>query len=939
MGVVSSRELTPAEQSLLTHGLSFAPTPHSVPWEQLCFRFDSAFRQMTGEEPALDIPNEDEDDCPTDDLATSVSSPPPSPTPPVSPLSPPSSQIRDTVPCVRAAVQAALLAYELKPRHNLSKAEQFALDALLHDDSLVILPADKGNVIVVLNFDDYVGKCRQMVLAANDTYSPVDASSLKHFSSTFNASLRQMLHKGLISDSFFRSVRCHSPEFSLFYGLPKIHKIENIKQLDRTTVLSALKFRPIISACNSVTFRLQKQLVPLLRLLEDHDSVSSTVLNVYEFIDRVRGRHLASHVLVKFDIDSMFTSVPVAECLDLIFSRLKPLEATIKEKFGLTPETVLSLVKLCGTVLFRLPSGECFEQIIGFPMGGPISPLVCSFFVHSIETKALSSWIGPPPSWWYRYVDDVSSTIPLDSIEPFLAHLNRIHPAIKWTVEVEKDGTLSFLDCLIIRDGDSLKFSLFKKPTSTSRFIDASSCHAVQHKRAWILTSLYRIDHVADEEFRGHLREQLRGTAKINGYSSKFVDDCFQRFDLRPSRSAADPAKPLLPFVCIPYLPGLTDHLRHLCRDLFTVVSRPCTLWNLFIRKVKFREASASGEVYIRKCADCPMEYTGESGLGMNKRNAQHDAAIDSHPSKSAVAWHAVTHQHSFLPPVCLRKIHSLPQRRFTEALYGRICPPSKSINMECSAAGIKDGDRSPGHLWDIDAGWIIIAHAKKLRLNVEKTLSSRFDPAPQKPSSVFVPCDSSLSCFLPQLEALPPPVREQAPAHDSVEPCPFVLGAEVWTLCLSNQNKSRAYAGKIVSCSPLSVQYRTGTTESDVPFWRLRSKLGRVPPRPWAVFPPLISPLNFDSPPPKTAPKRKHDSSDSDTEASPPKSSVVGKTVFVDQCLDPQHATHWASPLRPRSIRSERFVSCAHGFCKYCCSLHCRTHSLSCRYHSHSDE
>ena len=36
----------------------------------------------------------------------------------------------------------------------------------------------------------------------------------------------------------------------------------------------------------------------------------------------------------------------------------------------------------------------------------------------------------------------------------FLEHLNKVRPYIKFTVELEKDGRLPFLDCLLEVDND-----------------------------------------------------------------------------------------------------------------------------------------------------------------------------------------------------------------------------------------------------------------------------------------------------------------------------------------------------------------------------------------------------------------------------------------------------------------------------------------------------
>ena len=58
------------------------------------------------------------------------------------------------------------------------------------------------------------------------------------------------------------------------------------------------------------------------------------------------------------------------------------------------------------------------------------------------------------PRFWKRYVDDTCCIMKEDEAEPLLNHLNSVCPTIKFTMELERDGSLPFLDTkLIRRDG------------------------------------------------------------------------------------------------------------------------------------------------------------------------------------------------------------------------------------------------------------------------------------------------------------------------------------------------------------------------------------------------------------------------------------------------------------------------------------------------------
>ena len=331
------------------------------------------------------------------------------------------------------------------------------------------------------------------------------------------------------------------------------------------------------------------------------------------------------------------------------------------------------------------------------------------------------------------------------------------------------------------------------------------------------------------------------------------------------------------------------------------------------------------------------MEYIGETGFGMQQRNAQHDAAIKSGDSrKSAVAWHSITHGHSFSPPVCIRRISSLPHRRFVEALLGRTCPSSKSINFECSASGIKDGDRSPGQLWNIDAGWLVLAYAKKIRSLVEKRLSGDTALPPSSPAP-FIPYDSSLASFLPNVVAPPPAVGSSSgsPSLPTISlPPSHSVGDDVWILC-STPRGPRPYAGRVIYLSPLTVEFRNKAVESSISSCRVRPKSSRIAPPPWSTTSEKLPPL--PSPPPPPPKKKRPNDGEVSSDSDPGPSRPLSKTACVDRCLHPKHDERWSAAQHSRLIRSQRFVDCDHGFCKFCCLIHCRDNHSTCRYHHHS--
>ncbi len=78
-------------------------------------------------------------------------------------------------------------------------------------------------------------------------------------------------------------------------------------------------------------------------------------------------------------------------------------------------------------------------------------------------------------------------------LEDFTAHINAIHPAIRFTREEEEAGVIAVLDAKITRKEDRLLlFSVYRKPTHTDHYLQFGSNHLLQHKLGVIRTLVHR---------------------------------------------------------------------------------------------------------------------------------------------------------------------------------------------------------------------------------------------------------------------------------------------------------------------------------------------------------------------------------------------------------------------------------------------------------------
>ena len=89
-------------------------------------------------------------------------------------------------------------------------------------------------------------------------------------------------------------------------------------------------------------------------------------------------------------------------------------------------------------------------------MGSPLSPVIVNFFMEYFEKRAIEQ-APHKPMCWFRYVDDTFVILPhgKQRLGEFLNHLNGIHRNIQFTMEIEEEGHLPFLDIDIYRKPDS----------------------------------------------------------------------------------------------------------------------------------------------------------------------------------------------------------------------------------------------------------------------------------------------------------------------------------------------------------------------------------------------------------------------------------------------------------------------------------------------------
>ena len=149
--------------------------------------------------------------------------------------------------------------------------------------------------------------------------------------------------------------------------------------------------------------------------------------------------------MASFDIKSLFTNVPLNEtveiCINESFTNTEIVNGFNRTQFK-------NFLKLAVNDCIFLFDGKTYKQCDGVAMGNPLGPTMANAFLCYHE----KIWLRDCPTdfkpiFYRRYVDDTFVIFRLkEHIPLFLDYINSKHNNIKFTVEIEQEQKIPFLD-------------------------------------------------------------------------------------------------------------------------------------------------------------------------------------------------------------------------------------------------------------------------------------------------------------------------------------------------------------------------------------------------------------------------------------------------------------------------------------------------------------
>jgi hypothetical protein len=400
--------------------------------------------------------------------------------------------------------------------------------------------------------------------------------------------------------------------------------------------------------------------------------------------------------MVSFDVVALYPSIPIPKALEVIRERLT-CDPTLESRTKWTVDQIIALLNIALETYFKTLDGTIYKQHDGTPIGKSISGPIAGIYMNWFEESfILCDSAQFKPAFWKRYRDDIFLIWQEDhhSLQDFLVYLNSHEPKIQFTMELESNNQLPFLDLLISRNDCSLSTSIYRKPTHTQCYINWRSNHSKSMLLGTLKGLIHRA-HLLTDKKEDLLRELLllEDVFIANGYPEKLVkktveeswsSELFKAVNHNKA-SALSPTE-FFNILHAPFVEGFSHKVQRELRKVNVgfVPQKGITFQSLIC---KLRPSSPlekqKNVVYGIRCSTCNLWYIGETSQRFETRRKQHQGDIRRGNSANAFFCHLKDFpQHSIdWENFMFFKTEQIwDKRKFTESIIINAMNPAKEL-------------------------------------------------------------------------------------------------------------------------------------------------------------------------------------------------------------------------------------------------------------------
>jgi hypothetical protein len=348
----------------------------------------------------------------------------------------------------------------------------------------------------------------------------------------------------------------------------------------------------------------------------------------------------------------MYSNIPVKETL-LITKNL-----LIQNGINIDmAEEIFKLLDKITSQNYFMFMEKFYSQEDGLPMGSPLSGTLANIYLNHIENEHIlnnRNKLANNIKYWHRYVDDILLlfTGTNRQLDQLLNYINNIHPNIKFTVEIEQNQMINFLDLTIKNVNNKHAFKIFRKPTQTDQTIHVTSNHPYQHKMAAYNHMIHRLNNIpmSVDDYQEELNI-IKYIADQNGYKPTKIDKMnsihVDKIKYQQNTTLRFDDNSQEKYVTVDYNKKTSHHVRKIFKNFGYKVAYKTQHKLERLLKPKNVNVLDTG-VYKLTCSDCPSFYIGQTGRSFKERFKEHIKDIGKMRPESRYALHINETQHNY---------------------------------------------------------------------------------------------------------------------------------------------------------------------------------------------------------------------------------------------------------------------------------------------------
>lgn len=349
------------------------------------------------------------------------------------------------------------------PKRNLNYHQRRLLDNIRHQQQhLKILATDKNLGPAVMTMEQYRDFCMAH-LNQPHAYEKVDIIPIQMIRDRITRFHQQYIRTFPSQQKDVRIITAYldasTPAY--FHGIPKIHK-------------QPMGCRPIVSNVTAPTNGLSRWLTYMLQPFACR--ISSYIRDSKQIQVQVQQLPLLpTGEFYTFDVEHMYTSIPVEAALDAVNWFLLRQQPPHPARLF-----IIEGLRIVMQENYFTFGDTNWKQKIGLAMGTPVAPVLATLYLGYYEEQMIMPQLKMSLYLYKRYLDDILIIWKPNPNAPhefnrFRALLRRI-PGLSWTWE-HHPNEVNFLDLWIYKFGDRYGIRTHQKVLNLYLYPTFSSAH------------------------------------------------------------------------------------------------------------------------------------------------------------------------------------------------------------------------------------------------------------------------------------------------------------------------------------------------------------------------------------------------------------------------------------------------------------------------------